>query len=106
MEDVLKELLDTELQAEALVKEANARYEQLIRDARAEAQAAEQQFVSRLPALFQSHLQKIEERTAQTIAELRRRYDERRHELRSVAEGREPEAIEAAIGLLTDPRRE
>ncbi len=40
MEDVLKELLDTELQAEALVKEANARYQQLIREARAVRRAA------------------------------------------------------------------
>lgn len=103
MEDVLKELLDTELQAEALVKEANARYQQLLRDARAEAQTAEQAFVARLPALYQSHLQKIDERSAQTVAELRRRYDERRNELRTVAEGREREAIEAAIGLITDP---
>lgn len=55
MEDVRKELLDTELQAEALVKEANARYQQLIRDARADAQAAEQSFAARLPALYQSH---------------------------------------------------
>lgn len=106
MEDVLKELLDTELQAEALVKEANARYEQLIRDARAEALAADQEFVTRLPALFQSHLVKIEERTTQTIAELRRRYDERRHELRGVAEGREHAAIEAAVNLIVDPSRE
>ncbi len=63
MEDVLKELLDTELQAEALVKEANARYEQLIRDARTDAQAADQDFISRLPSLFESHLLKIEDRT-------------------------------------------
>ena len=106
MEDVLKELLDTELQAEALVKEANARYEQLIRDARTDAQAADQEFISRLPSLFESHLLKIEDRTSQTVAELRRRYDERRRELRSVAEGREREAIEAAVDLITDPAQE
>ncbi len=106
MEDVLKELLDTELQAEALVKEANARYQQMIREARSEAQASEQSFAARLPALYQSHLQKVDERATQSIAELRRRYDERRNELRTVAEGREREAIEAAIGLITDPARQ
>lgn len=74
--------------------------------ARRAAQAAEQSFAARLPALYQSHLLKIEERAAQTIAELRRRYDERRSELRAVAEGHEREAIEAAIGLITDPARE
>jgi V/A-type H+/Na+-transporting ATPase subunit G/H len=106
MEDVLKELLDTELQAEALVKEANARYQQLIREARSQAQVTEQSFAAGLPALYQSHLQKIDERASQTIAELRRRYDERRDELRTVAEGREREAIEAAIDVITDPARQ
>lgn len=106
MEDVLKELLDTELQAEALVKEADARYEQLIRDARAQARTAELDFTARLPALFEAQLLKIDERATQTIAELRRRYDERRHELRAVAEGREHEAIEAAVNLLIDPALE
>ena len=106
MADVLKELLDTELQAEALVKEANARYEQTIRDARSAVLSDEQRFAERIPDIYQSHLQKIEERAEQSIAELRRRYDERRRELRAVAEGRQQSAIDAAIGVITDSERE
>lgn len=106
MEDVLKALLDTELQAEALVKEADARYQQLLRDAHAAAQNAEREFIARLPALYQSQVHKINERAAQTIAELRRSYEERRSELRAVAEKHEHEAIEATLALITDPVRQ
>ncbi|MBI5462748.1 MAG: ATPase [Gammaproteobacteria bacterium] len=106
MEDVLKELLDTELQAEALVREANARHEQMIRDARSAVLSAEQRFAARIPEIHKTHLQKIDERAEQSIAELRRRYDERRRELRAVAEGRQQSALDAAIGVITDPERE
>lgn len=106
MEDVLKELLDTELQAEALVREADGRYEKLIQAARSAAQAAEKQFAARIPVFYRSHLQKIDERAEQSIAELRRRYDGRRRELRTVAEERQQGAIDTAIALITDPARD
>ena len=47
MEDELQRLLDTELQAEALVREAELKREKMIRQARTDARSAEQQFEAR-----------------------------------------------------------
>jgi vacuolar-type H+-ATPase subunit H len=105
MEDELQRLLDTELQAEALVREADARRERLIQEAREDALRAEQQFEARLPELRGSFMQKAEERAAQGIAGLARRYEEHQKQLRQLAQQREQEAIEAAVALLTDPDR-
>ena len=43
---------------------------------------------------------KAEERAEQTVAELKRRYDERHALLRDMAEQREDEALEAAFEVL------
>ena len=105
MEDELQRLLDTELQAEALVKEAEGKRERMIRQALDDARAAEQQFEARLPELHASFMQKAEERATQAIAEQARRYEERSSQLRALAEQREQEAIQAAQALLLDPER-
>lgn len=105
MEDELQRLLDTELQAEALVKEADARRERLIRQALEDARNAEQQFETRLPELRASFLEKAEERAVQAVAEQARRYEERRNQLRQSARQREQEATSAAVALLIDPDR-
>jgi V/A-type H+-transporting ATPase subunit G/H len=103
MEDELQRLLDTELQAESLVNDAEARREQMISQALEDASTAEKQFAACLPDLRASFIEKAEERAAQTIAEQARRYKERRQQLQTLAEGREQEAIEAAVSLLLDP---
>ncbi len=105
MEDELQRLLDTELQAEALVKEAELNRERLIRQALDDARAAEQQFEARVPELRASFMEKAEERAVQAVAELARRYEERRAQLRAHAREREQEAIKAALALLLDPGR-
>ncbi len=105
MEDELQRLLDTELQAEALVKEAELKREQMIRQAREDARNAEKQFEARLPELRASFMEKAEERAVQAVAELARRYEERRAQLRSQAKSREGEAVKAAVELLLDPGR-
>lgn len=105
MEDELQRLLDTELQAEALVKEAEGKRERMIRQALDDARAAEQQFEARIPELHTSFMQKAEERAEQAIAEQARRYEERRNKLRALAQQREQEAIQAAQALLLDPGR-
>lgn len=105
MEDELQRLLDTELQAEALVKEAEGKRERMIRQALEDARAAEQQFEARLPELHASFMQKAEERAVQAIAEQARRYEERRNKLRALAQEREQAAIQAAQTLLLDPGR-
>ena len=105
MEDELQRLLDTELQAEALVREADAKRERLIRQALEDARVAEQHFEARIPELRASFLEKAEERAQQAVAEQARRYEERRQQLRALAKEREEEAIGAAIALLIDPER-
>lgn len=105
MEDELQRLLDTELQAEALVKEAEGNRERMIRQALDDARAAELQFEARLPELHASFMQKAEERAAQAVAEQARRHEERRQQMRTLAQQRDPDAIAAALVLLLDPER-
>ncbi|GAB4510390.1 MAG: hypothetical protein Tsb0026_12130 [Sulfuricaulis sp.] len=106
IEDELQRLLDTELQAEALVREAELKREKMIRQAREDARLTEQQFEARLPELRASFMEKAEERAVQAVAELARRYEERRAKLRTQAKEREQEAIQAALALLLDPGRD
>jgi vacuolar-type H+-ATPase subunit H len=105
VEDELQRLLDAELQAEALVKEAERKREHMIRQALEDARAGEAQFEARLPELRNSFLEKAEERALQAVAEQARRYEERRAELVRLGREREEEAIRAALTLLTDPDR-
>ena len=105
MEDVLKTLLDAELKAESLVAEAKGRHDQLARQARDNARAAEERFEARLPEIRQSFLAKADEHAEQTIAELKRRYEERQRQLSEIAQERKNEAAEAAMALLLDPTR-
>lgn len=103
MEEVLKHLLETEQQAEALVDSAQAERDRIVAAAQEDVHAAEQRLEARLPELRQSFLKKAEERAAQSIAELTRRAGERQRALRDVAEQHEREALAAALALLTDP---
>jgi vacuolar-type H+-ATPase subunit H len=105
IEDELQRLLDTELQAEALVREAELKREKMIRQALEDARTVERQFEARLPELRASFMEKAEERAVQSVAELARRYEERRAQLRTQAREREQEAIQAALALLLDPGR-
>lgn len=105
VEDALKRLLQAELDAEALVDQANEERERLIRQALEDARMAEQRFEARIPELQASFLQKADERSGQAIAELVRRYHERAQELRALARDREAEAITAAAALVLDPER-
>lgn len=105
MQDELQRLLDAELQAESLVKEAELRRERMIRQALDDARTAEAQFEARLPELRNAFLEKAEERAMQAVAEQARRYEERRAQVIRLGKEREEEAIQAAIRLLTDPER-
>ena len=68
-----------------------------------EARAEDERFDSRIPDLHRSFLDKAENRAEQTVAELKRRYDERHAQLRNMADEREDDALEAAFTLLLDP---
>jgi hypothetical protein len=103
MDDTLQRLLDAELQAEKVAQQAEAEQESVIQSALMEARADEDRFVARIPELHMSYLKKAEERAEQSIAELKRRYDERHVQLRNLAEEREEDALEAAFQVLVSP---
>ena len=104
MEKTLQRLLDAEMRAEQIHQKANEAREKTIHEARLEARAEEERFDARLPELHNSFLEKASQRAEQTIAELKRRYDERHSELRKYAEAREEEALDAAFAVLIDPQ--
>lgn len=105
MEDLLKRLLEAELQADAEVARADAERERSIQEALEQARHAEEQFTTGITELRAPYLAQAEERAAQAIAELKRKYGERQHHLRRLAEERERQAVEAALVLLLDPER-
>lgn len=104
MDETLRRLLDAELRAEKLAADAEQAQERMIQDALNEARVGDERFTARVPDLHRGLIHKAEERAEQTIAELKRRYDERHIQLRNLAEEREQEALEAAFAQLLDPR--
>ena len=105
MDDTLSRLLDAEMRAEALASQAEAEQERIIQQALADTKADNDRFTARIPDLHRSFIAKAEERAEQTVAELRRRYDERHIQLRNQAEQREEDALEAAFQILIGPER-
>lgn len=103
MDETLQRLLDAEMRAERIAQQAETEQEEVIQGALLEARAQEQRFVAGIPDLHRSFIKKAEERADQTVAELKRRYDERHVQLRNLAEEREDEALQAAFNLLLSP---
>jgi vacuolar-type H+-ATPase subunit H len=102
MDDTLQRLLDAELRAEKIAQQAEAERERIIQGALFEARAEEDRFEARIPDLHASFIEKAQARAEQTVAELKRRYDERHTNLRTLADEREDDALEAAFALLID----
>ncbi|MFZ1576330.1 MAG: ATPase [Chromatiaceae bacterium] len=100
MDDTLKRLLEAEMRAEGLAQQAEEEAERLVQAAVAETKAQEERFRARIPDLHKGYIQKSQERAEQTVAELKRRYDERHVQLRNMAEEREEDALVAAFDLL------
>lgn len=105
MEDVLKRLLNAEIEAEALVSDAEAAYERAMQATRDEIQANERRFEEQLPELRAAALKTAQERAQQTIAELKRRYEERQREQHNLAAERSDAALQAALALVLDAER-
>lgn len=103
MDKTLKRLLDAEMKAEQIARQADDQRERLIQEALLEARAEESLFESRIPEIHASFQKQAEERARQAIGELKRRYDLKHARLRDLAETREQEALDAAFALLTDP---
>ena len=100
MDDLLKRLLDAELQGEAIADAAGRERERMVQQALDEASVGEARFEAGLTELRQPYLKQSEERAAQAIAELARQYAEHQRELRRQAEEHEAAARAAALDLL------
>jgi vacuolar-type H+-ATPase subunit H len=100
MDDSLKELLEAEQQAENIVAQGEQKRDDIIQQAVDDARALEQQFHDRVPEMYQSFTDKAHERAAQSIAEIKVRYDERNKELRTLADQHAEDAIEHAVKLI------
>ena len=103
MDNSLQRLLDAELEAEALVKKALDRREQIMAQSLEEARMAEARFEARIPELRGSFNDKAEQRIQQTIAEVSLRYQERTQELQAMADETRQEAVDAALAILLNP---
>lgn len=103
MDETLQRLLNAELRAQEIAQRAEQERRRVVQEAQEEARAEEQRFLARVPELHASFVEKAEARAAQTVKELRRRYDERHSRLRNLAEAHEEEALAAALKLLVTP---
>lgn len=104
MDDTLQRLLDAEMKAETIAREAEEAREQTIRAATLDARELDEAFTAKIPTLQQTWIARSEERAANSIAEIERRYDERHERLRDIAEEREDEALNAGFKILMDSR--
>ncbi len=100
MENTLKRLLTVETEAEQLVAKAQTEREKIIQQALQESHQAQEEFKVKIPELRASFLKKAEARAAQTIAELKKRYEERYERLRHLAQENQQKSLEAAVHLL------
>jgi vacuolar-type H+-ATPase subunit H len=102
MDDSLKDLLNAETEAEAIVSRGEKERDAIIQKSLNDAQTMQTQFQDRLPELYQSFIDKAHERAAQTIAEMKLRYNERNKVLRELAGKHDREALQQAITLILD----
>ena len=100
MGDSLKDLLQAEAEAEAIVADGERQRDSIVQKALDDAREMEQQFRDRLPEMHQSFVDKAQKRAEQTIAEIKLRYDERNKLLRDLAARHEQEALDRAVALI------
>lgn len=100
MGDSLKDLLEAEAKAEAIVAEGEQERERIVQKALDDARELENRFQERMPELHRSFIEKAEKRAEQMIAEMKLRNDERNKMLRGLAADHEQEALEHAIDLV------
>jgi len=103
MSSDLQRLLDAEARAEAIVAAADQERQRIIDQTLAEVAAAEARFEASLAQIRAPFIEEAEARAEQGVAELKRKYEERQHALRELAERHEAEAIEAGLAMLIDP---
>ncbi|MDJ0700108.1 MAG: hypothetical protein QNJ07_09645 [Woeseiaceae bacterium] len=105
MDDVLKRVLEAEQRAQRLVDDALEQQKKMLERAREEAQENEQRFESRMHELRLDLENKSEAEAARTIAQMERRAEENRANLRASAAKFRDDALDAAISIILDPDR-
>ena len=105
MDNILKHLLNVELEAEKLVKDAIDERERIMAKSLEEVHMAEARFDARIPEIRQSFITKAEQRVDQTVEETKRRYGERSQQLEAMAETSRNEALQAAVSIILDPEQ-
>jgi V/A-type H+/Na+-transporting ATPase subunit G/H len=100
VEDILKRLLEVEIKAEKLVADAQVQREAMVHQTLLDTQQAEQQLKSQIPELRANLLQKAEARASQSIAELQKRYAEKKIQLQQSAKENHDKALDAALQLF------
>jgi len=100
MEETLKRLLEVETQAEQLVSQATQAREQQIKQALEAAHQTERDFEAKQPTLHAHFIEQANIKAQQSIAELQKRYENKKDHLRSLAEQNQQNALESAVALL------
>ncbi len=100
MEDILKRLLEVEISAEKMVANSQSQREATVHQTLLDTQQAERQFKSQLPELKANFLQKAELHATQSIAELQKRYTEKKSHLNQLAKENHDKALDAALQLF------
>ena len=100
MADILKPLLEAELEAQKVVDQAFKERDHMVEQAQEDVRVAEERFTARIPELRESFTSKAQERADQAVAELDRRYQERSEQLQSMAQERWNEATQAALDVI------
>lgn len=103
MEDPLKRLLEAEARAQSIIDAASVDRQRILDDALAAARDAEVRFEAGRADLRAPFIKEAHGRAEQAVAELSRKYEERRRSLRDLASRHEQEAVDAALNLLLDP---
>ena len=105
MDNSLQQLLDAELEAEALIKQALEQREQMTSQALEEARLASDRFEAQIPQIRQSFMEKAEARVAQNISEIKLRYKERSAQLQQMAQAAQADALAGAVAIILDTKQ-
>ncbi|MGD8547676.1 MAG: ATPase [Thiohalophilus sp.] len=100
MEETLSKLLAAEDKAQAIIDAALKERDRIVNEATADARRAEQQFLARVPEIHQSFVNKAEDRARHTIAEMERRFGERKTQLEQMATKNHDAALEAVLAVV------
>ena len=100
MSDSLKDLLQAEAEAEAIVADGERERDDIVQQALDDARELETRFQDRMPELHRSFIEKAEKRAEQVIEEMKLRNDERNQKLRELAARHEQEALNKALELI------